>query len=107
MTPEQTALLARLDGKECKQCPNGTARMYETDCGFPDCYPDYDDERDLMPLAWKYRLDIDWIPCEDESLICTVYSNIILKDKSEFSDKDPKIAIQQALLSIAREKYGE
>lgn len=103
MTPEQNALLARLDGYTDIKVNDelGIEIIYarkpgdEIRCRLGN----YDDERNLMSLAEKFlcdfwKLDNLWYaePCGDAELC---------------SSKNLKEAIQQALLAIAREKYGE
>lgn len=94
MTPEENALLARLDGKYHEdRLPTDLEKAY---------LPDYDDLNNLMPLAWKQKqigIQELW-PFEGD------YEVWIGKDIS-FLNKDPKAAIQQALLAIAREKNDE
>ncbi len=91
--------LARLDGKKLVKS------QYSGEVGFFEdglWYVEFDYCKDLnllMPLAWKYKLDLVYVEFDG------VHSDYWSCGNFDYSsyDKDPKQAIIQCLLKIAEE----
>lgn len=105
MTPEQNALLARLDGYKLTTHPLYQGIVIKLSKDEVDKLPDYDDERNLMPLAWKYGIDCDQELDGTWSAKAYLDKDNPMRGVIDIIDPSPKQAIQSALLAIAEEMF--
>ena len=94
--------LARLDGIFISEDIFRRGSIKVNVKSFPHLMPDYcKDLNLLMPLAWKYKLDINHVGDELQACYFTMVNGEF--EAFPFKDKDPKQAIIQCLLKIAEE----
>ncbi len=99
MSQEINEKLARLDGVKCF-VKFGRKMWDHADNTYVSYPPDYRTDLNLlMPLAWKYKLDLVYVEFDG------VHSDYWSCGNFDYSsyDKDPKQAIIQCLLKIAEE----